>query len=210
MVSDIYSFHLDIGDSRLNDTVGLWESIWKKHGWTPHVLGIKDAMRHPAFGKMWVKAEAMPTVNDRNFSTVNFLRWCAFARVNGAVSDYDVLPRSNFPPRQFTTFFSGDRDGGPGFLVGTCSDFEKIVTILLGYSPSVNDITNGRPHVSDMVIQRYHQSVYQSREDLVRCYGAEGWRSVPLTHFGNSYLDSNRSKRDQITFVLRNEGVPCE
>lgn len=209
MISDIYVFHVDLGNQRLNETVPLWLSIWKKHGWTPHVLGIEDAEKHPDFKKMHDKAESMPTVNDRRFSTINFLRWCAFARVNGAVSDYDVLPRTSFPPREFNGFFSGDNDGGPGFIVGQCSDLERIVQILLNYQPLPEDQHHGKPHVSDMVIQHHQMNLYQTRENLVKCYGVEGWRKVPLVHFGNSYLSSEKSKAEQITEILRNEGAPC-
>lgn len=207
IIRDIYAFHMDIGDQRLNETVPLWSSIWKKHGWTPHLLGLKDASKHPDFERMWTNAENMPTVNNRRFSTVNFLRWCAFARVNGAITDYDVLPRCSFPPREFSGFFNGDGDGGPGFLVGTCGDFEKIVKILISYSPQKDDQFNGQPHVSDMVIQRHHPELYKAREDLVRCYGVAGWTDVPLVHFGNSYLDSQRSKVDQMQQILKEQGA---
>lgn len=211
MVRDIYAFHMDIGDNRLNETVPLWCSIWSKHGWTPHILGIRDAAKHPNFGRMWTKSESMPTVNDRLFSTVNFLRWCAFARVNGVITDYDVLPRVSFPPRDFRLPFSGDRDGGPGFMVGSCSDFERIVDLILGYHPKPEDNHLGQPHVCDMTILRqYHQKLYDGREDLIKCYGVSGWKTVPLVHFGNSYLDNGRSKRDQIHEILKQEGAFCE
>lgn len=210
IVADIYAFHADIGDARLNETVGLWESIWRKHGWTPHILGLSDAAKHPDFNKMWAYAERVPTVNDRLFSTVNFVRWCAFSQVNGAITDYDVLPRTKFPPRDFKTFFNGDRDGGPGFIVGQCSDFERIIKILINHVPCNEDQYQGRPHVSDMGIQRHHSELYQGREDLVRCYGVDGWRTVPLVHFGNGYLDSSKSKRQQMIEILRKEGAICE
>lgn len=210
MICDIYAFHIDLGNERLNQTIPLWESIWRKHGWTPHILGMDDAKKHPEYNRLFEVAESMPTVNDRRFSTANFLRWCAFARVNGAVSDYDVLPRAPFPPRDFKMLFNGDNDGGPGFIVGECSDFERIVNIFLNYQPRQEDNHLGTPHVSDMVIQHYQKELYQSRENLLKCYGVEGWNSVPLTHFGNSYLDNAKSKRDQISEILKKEGAIYE
>lgn len=206
-ISDIYAFHSDIGDQRLNETVPFWQSIWTKHGWTPHILTIADGAKHPDFERVWALAESMPTVNDRRFSAVNFLRWCAFARVNGAVTDYDVLPRTAFPPRDFTTMFTGDRDNGPGFLVGTCGDFERVMQAILRSSPSEAEKVNGMPHLCDMTIIRRHPEFYASREDLVRCFGVDGWRSVPLVHFGNSYLNSRQSKKEQMARILRLEGA---
>lgn len=209
-ICDIYAFHMDIGDVRLNETVPLWLSVWRKHGWTPHIIGMEEALRHPDFSRLWRMAESMPTVNDKMFSVVNFVRWCAFAGVNGVVTDYDVLPRVPFPPRDFETFFSGDRDNGPGFLAGLCSDFDRVVQLILNYSIMPDDIVRGQPHVCDMTILRRHPELYLSKQDLVRCYGVHGWQDVPLTHFGNAYLNHDESKREQMIEILKAEGGICE
>lgn len=207
---DIYCFHADLGNSVLNDTVPLWIAIWRKHGWTPHVLGISDAQQHPLYKRVREHGDSMPTVNHRGFSLANYVRWCAFARVNGAITDYDVLPRTGYAPKEYPPFYCGDACGGPGFIVGSCGDFESVVQTILKYSPQSGDSYNGQPHVCDMTILHRNKHLFGTIEDKVRCYGIQGWRDVPLTHFGNSYMKTSLPKAEEIREVLRQEGTICE
>lgn len=192
MVKDIYCFHVDFGRPDLNDTLLLWKEVWVGHGWTPHVLGMADAQRHPKFQQVADHAARLPTINNRRFSDVNFLRWCAFAQVDGVVADYDVFPRVPFPPLDLPSMFNGDLNGGPGFVYGPI----PMVDWILAAQPEP-------PHICDMVVMARRIREGTVMRDLVRCYGVPGWDQVPLVHFGNGYMKTNLPKAEEIKQVLQ-------
>lgn len=212
-MNKIYCFHKDLGRPDLNETVHLWESIWSKHGWIPVVMTEGIAAAHPLYDKLLKKAEAVPTVNGRSFSTVNFIRWCAFAQIKeGVVTDYDVLPRvPAYPPQDYGDgLFCGDPSGGPGWVAGTQDGFESILNRMLEYKPTAADNFEGRPHVCDMMTLQRNKDVFTKIDPIVLCYGTLGWRDKPLVHFGNSYMRTGLPKAQEIKDVLKEEGAIYE
>lgn len=206
MITDtIYCSYVNIGKTGELDVIELWKTVWQRAGWKPVVLGIEDIEKDARTATMIQKARSMPCINGKLFETANFCRWLAFSQVNGALTDYDVFPIKPFPPKDFGGFVCGDASGGPGFIVGTKENFSKIAEDIMVYEPKPDDLTWGKPHVSDMIILHRTKARYDAILNIHRCYGTDGWKDVPLCHFGNAYLEplNKVSKVEQVKRVLK-------
>ena len=57
--------------------IRLWEISWKKHGWTPIVLSIQTAMKHPEFHAYHNHIKSLPSICPPGYDAACFLRWIA-------------------------------------------------------------------------------------------------------------------------------------
>lgn len=189
-----------------------WRRIWKRYGWQPVIIGKEVVARHARRAELEDALDHQPFLKSHRFEIANQLRWCGFAQVDGVVADFDVFPRVPvFPPRWFHGFVNCDEEGGPGFIAGRYTDFEKIVGMLLAHQLGPLDTSEGKPHSSDMTKMRQHRDLFDSFEPMVRCYGVPDWREKPLVHFGNSYRKRwDVPKWKECQEVLRAEGAIWE
>lgn len=201
-VKDIYAYHTPIfkRDTHSRDLIRLWMKVWRAHGWEPHILGPDEAKRHPKYKQMLSHIATLPTANHRRYEDACYIRWLAFARHAGVMSDYDVFPQRLFPPREFGKFTDG-QPNACGFMVGKPRDFEKIVDAILSYTPRPDDFHCGKPHVSDMVIVQKNRHLFQHTERYACCYGEEGWERYPLVHFANAWL-KQRGRMTKVQEIL--------
>lgn len=187
MTDSIACFHMDLGSKEHNEVVDYWQEVWQANGWKTRVLTLADAQHSSSFNDIWFKASELPTVNNRDFERACFIRWCAFSQWDGAIADSDVFPRVAYAPSEFETPYTADPCGGPGFMVGTRSDYEYIVHAILNYRVKPTDLAFGQPHVSDLtVLQNDH---HFTRNNDIACWSQEGWEQRPLVHFGNAYIN---------------------
>lgn len=205
MISDtIICFYREMAKPGELDVIALWKKRWAQEGWTPVVLDESVAQQDPRWSAMVKKAHDMPCINGAEFEQANFTRWLAFSALDGVVTDYDVFPLRSYPPKDFGGFVCGDPCGGPGFIVGTKADFSKIADDILAYVPKKEDVTWGKPHVSDMLILQKSKVRYAKILSNIQCYGTPGWEKKPLVHFGNHYMKpyTKLPKAEQIRRVL--------
>lgn len=175
----------------------LWIQVWQANGWEPVVVGLDLAITHPKYQQMEEKIKALPTVNDRKYERVCFLRWLAFAQVGGLIADYDVFPRVPYPPEAFEdkdVFVNGTQTCACGFISGTKEDLEKIVDTIIEYKPDQLDVCGGRPHVSDMtIIIRKREELFKKLTTISSIFGLPGWETYPLVHFANQGMDAMKA-----------------
>lgn len=201
-ISTIYCYYEHLGKDDDTKLVKMWRRAWEDQGWTAIVLSKADAQRHPKFDAVSANSKRFPTVNGKEFELACFIRWCAFSLISGAVTDYDVFPRVPFPPAEFPIPFCGDPCNGPGFLVGNQYDFNAVVDVIAGYTPTSHDQHEGKPHVSDLLILQRNPNLFPNVRTLQAGYGASGWDSVPLIHFGNAYMKTNLPRSVEVSLVM--------
>lgn len=202
-VNRIYVYYEEMHLPEQRALLPLWLQQWRAHGWQPQVVGPSSARRDPRYPAMLAKSRSVPCAHPGAFQTANFTRWLAFAALPGtdpiAIADYDVFPIAPFPPCAPPADLRplcADGSGGPGFIVGTPADFSRIADAILAYEPRPEET-----HVSDMTILHTMRSTFTITHQI-ECYGRNGWRSRPLCHFGNSYMDPKRPKLDQVREAL--------
>jgi hypothetical protein len=189
MLTDhIYCFYWELGNKNEPPLIEYWKERWQREGWTPIVLGPNDAKKDSRFQALCDKHDHVPFLpGHRDYGKANFCRWAAFAQINGAVCDYDVIPVKPFPPQDFGGFIAGTPTGAPGFVVGTSANFSNIVDEIINYVPSQEDAFNGVPHVCDMSILMRGKQRYDKLMDLIAGCLSPG-TGQPLAHFDNTYL----------------------
>lgn len=184
----VVTYHETLHNPDNEQLLILWRKTWESFGHPVFVLTREDALEHELYVDMLQKAEELPTVNQKNFEVMCFIRWCAVAMFEQrcAFLDFDVFPCEAFTLVEIPT--SGLIGYGvPGFVVGDPCDFEKVIHLLLEYEPG------DQTHVSDMTImQERKDHIFDQLHLLSLCYGLDGWEKSPLVHFGNAYVKGPR------------------
>jgi len=111
----------------------VWSEWWRSQGWTPRILTLADARRHPRYEALRDRFLRVPLGTNVKYDLACYIRYVAMAAVGGAwMSDYDTIPL-DFPP-------SGLPHGGrftvwqshvPSLLSGSPSEWERIVDLLV-------------------------------------------------------------------------------
>lgn len=194
MTDHIYSYYAEVGCAGQRELIALWLERWKKEGWTPIVLGEADTRKDPRYDAMQVKARNFPCLHgSKGFERCNFERWLAFSQIpqpSAVVADYDVFALCPCGPMEDDYgFICADGAGGPGFIIGSPSDFSKIADDILAYDVKPDDQWDGKPHFCDMRLLHKSKERYDEITHTLKCYGVNGWLDVPLVHFGNAYVE---------------------
>lgn len=63
--------------------LALWHRSWSMHGWKPIVLGMEDARAHPDFLNVLCHVDRLPTINPKQYTVNDFLRWLAMDQLEG-------------------------------------------------------------------------------------------------------------------------------
>lgn len=148
----------------------LWLRNWHAHGWDPHILSLADAKRDPAYEAYRQKFARLPTVNWKQYETVCYLRWLAFAGQGGGVFvDYDIMnmPAGRIPVSAGKCGLGADLISYPAFLpmlvYASPEAAKRLVQSLADYRLEGDDEYNGRPHISDMyIIRKRRQQLFSA------------------------------------------------
>lgn len=199
MTSDIFIYYEELGFEAEAKLVKLWKEVWESHGWNAHILNRDNAKLHPRYEEVRAKARSLPTENYKDYEIACFVRWCAFAQINGVAADYDVFPIVPYLPRPFPPgLVNGDETLGPGFIHGAAQDHERFVSAIIGYVPDNRDTFKGRPHVSDLHVSHHVKGLYSQTIRITACYGVPDWKSYPVIHYSNGYLPPGRARIDVV------------
>jgi len=179
--------------------IELWQRLWSEQGWSPVILGEKDAKKGRMYAKLLNAVMKLPTCNHRGYENACYMRHLAMAnRGGGLLTDYDVMP-VDFTPLAATmgqplTLLEPTRV--PCAVAGTAEGYADVVRRLIDYQldPSV-DVYQGKPHVSDMEILRKTVLPFSNLCVEYLCSGrsvpndpGDGWRRAKMIHFSAASL----------------------
>lgn len=168
----IHTFYESIPDDErrtgMNDRLDLqlieaWKEAWYDAGWTPIVLGVKEARLHPAYRTLNSLLEKHIGEDQAVFERYCFLRWLAVAAAGGGwLCDYDVFPLSLTGEKGLTLPNDGKftaHDGPvPSLLSGSHREWDRVSRLLVEIATTkVSDFGDGNNniYVSDMNALEY-------------------------------------------------------
>lgn len=166
-----YSAHI-VHDDEAQQQLRHWRMVWRKAGFVPKVLSVKDAETHPQYEMLRKKFWDLPTTNTKTYEMPCFLRHVAMAAAGGGLMvDYDVLPvrlsPELFHDPDYSWLVGGEFTVGqwnvPSFVVASAEEYLRVATLIANSPwrefPTHFSIADGTPHVSDMHAMNYLISI---------------------------------------------------
>lgn len=194
--------YLDRPDPIQQAMVELWRRSWDVRGWSPVVLDLQAAQRHPAFDRFDRQVRSYPTVNPENYEAACFERWLALEVVGGGLmTDYDVLnARLTYPatlPAAPIVALDVQRipcavyttQGGAAEMVRWFSNRRRVLKAVVS--------ERGQPHTSDMHV--FQSCFHGPVVPLCGVYGGPENTPTPLWHVSSSA--ANCTGRDKLIFL---------
>lgn len=181
-MSTVCCYYENIGSEKFQrETIRLWAKSWSQSGWSPVVLGIREAASHPVHDEFVRVVSKYPTINDPRYELACYRRYLAMVTTGGGLhTDYDVI-NNGFKPQDMPpiedTLQTLDSWGTPCAAFGSKLAWEKAIGTLCGYKPQAGK------HTSDMTI--LDEMTPLRRHNVSQDFGAEGWQSCKLIHFLN-------------------------
>ncbi len=166
--------------------IQFWCESWERNGWTTEVLNLAHARTHPMFDHYRQQIERYPTINDRSYERMCFLRHLAFAQSDANLfADFDSINKTWQPAADDIRFkaqlHAFMRTGNPALYTADINGFRWLLTWLMFWPK--NDVEEGgRPHISDQTI--FTQLPISSDETMID-YPNPGWQAAQVNHFGN-------------------------
>lgn len=200
----IYCYYEPV-DQTDEPLVYLWCDHWKERGFEPVVLGEMDSRKHPKLIEFESRIRLLPTLNCWAFERACYMRWLAFAlQGEGIYADYDVFSRGGFVVGciRGKGLVNFEYNLAPGFIYGPDYSAVTIVDAIMCYMPRADDLTYGRPHVSDMVVLQKTPELFSDIIGVTIPYGIKDWRAFNLIHFGNAYVPKGIKRIDLIRKVI--------
>jgi len=184
----------------------VWSEWWRSQGWTPRILTVADARRHPRYEAILARLLRLPLGSNPKYDLACYVRYVAMAAVGGGwMSDFDTIPLE-FPP-------SGLPHGGhftaweshiPSLLSGSPGEWERMVDLLVhtaetehGNASLFSDMFSlralltspgrrkpGTPYSGQMVLPA--SALLPNPE---RCSVSRGYWAV---HFAHAYLGASQ------------------
>ena len=165
--------------------IQFWKESWERNGWTTEVLSLKDCKTHPRFDEFKQQIERYPTVNDRNYERMCFLRHLAFAQSDANLfCDFDCINRNWNPAAddiRFKAQVHAFMTRHPALYTADASGFVWLLDWLM-FWPKHDVEESGRPHISDQTI---FTQLPISTDDVCLDYPNPGWENAHVNHFGN-------------------------
>lgn len=206
---NIYTFFEPIGlpekIEQEKKIIEIWKKSWKYYGWNPIILSLEDAKKNNKFEIFKTKCESFPTVNDKEYELLCFLRWLAFAEYGGWICDYDMI-NYGFEPfdpqdknislamarRKFATIFHMSKQNYNKYII------EMILKYEISNIDFITINEEKKYHVSDMTIManqsdQIHIDLFFDEEEI---YCENKKNNQRIIHFAKFYL--NQSKYDSI------------
>ena len=159
--------------------IALWMRNWFHHGRDPMLLTLSDAQKHPNFKHLDTLFKSFPTVNNPAYEIACYHRWLALVVAGGGtLMDFDILATGAFDFGESVETSCGKRapltsyfDYEPMITHGSPEEVQRFINVLASYELQSNDMINGKPHISDMLI------THKRRDEL----------------FGNNYITESKS-----------------
>lgn len=190
----IYTF-CEVVNPAYVELADLWKRSWAKHGWQPVVLNLKDAVSHPLYRRYRAHVEKLPTVNDRRWETMAYIRYLAYeTKAPGVFGDVDVI-NYGIKPEDLKRIPEGEPEiygyaiagaPNPGLWVGNQAGIRAFITDVLHGDPPM-DTVRGQPHTSDMYYFFRHAKKHPG-PNLCPNAGLENWKTAPAVHWHNSAI----------------------
>jgi hypothetical protein len=204
---NIYTFYEPINflSHHKNEKIlEIWEKSWRYYGWNPIILNLDDAKRHPFYEDYIKKCQQFPTVNNKDYEILCFLRWLAVAEVGGWHCDFDII-NYGFEPIDYKehvvtcTHWSL----GASTIHLSKAGYENLISLIYNYEVSEKDINHEfkQYHVSDMTI--LHN--IRDKCNISKCLDCEAvysltnhkqqsWTETKLVHFASAFVGNDKLK----------------
>jgi len=90
---NVFTYHEELeGYPDCKELLLLWSASWRRHGWTPIILGREQAEAHRLYARLNAAVVKLPAANAVAYETSCYLRWLALAQVGGGLMvDTDVI-----------------------------------------------------------------------------------------------------------------------
>lgn len=155
----IYTYYQDIGHPHQNKLVNAWSLSWSHNGYTPVILNINDAKKHPFFKTLDKEMRRIFTeITDRTLGDYGMScwhRWLAYATQEEKkcyVSDYDVI-NTRFPVTEPDDKLHLMDDACPCLASGRPSQFESLCHAFV-------DVSNTRMETLKQIANHYHDQEF--------------------------------------------------
>lgn len=100
---NVYTYS-DSADQEHNQLLALWQRSWEARGWTPKVLSISDAKRHPRYAELLARAELAPK-EFRAVVRTAYRKWLAFAAAGGGYLCDPSVINYGFAPQGYASAY---------------------------------------------------------------------------------------------------------
>ena len=113
-----------------------WKKAWTKAGWTPVVVTMADAKKHPKF-KEFEEIANSGGIKANKYDQMCFYRWLAVAVAGGGwMADYDTYPLHIDPVHDGNTLphngkFTTHCAGAPCLVSGSKSEWNRVIPQML-------------------------------------------------------------------------------
>lgn len=184
----------------------LWKKSWAYNGWNPIVLSLEDSKKNPRYQQFYDICNTFPTINQKQYEMICYLRWLAMENKRGWCTDYDVINYS-FKPISFgeqTVSATGSMGGST--IYGNEHFYKNVVDTITSYVPDETDVYESdgvfTPHVSDLYIMDKKfkaETVYL----VEHRYNTSGYEDAPLVHYANAYIKQSGTTR--LTAILKDK-----
>lgn len=197
---NVYTYYDDCGMRSPTGLITYWAESWTKRGWTPIVLGLKEAEQSPMFQLVDKAAQILPTVNIKAYERTNYLRFCAMDTIGGGLLvDYDCINYS-FVEEDLLNVkrFNLVRLAEGGFIWMTSYGVHQFCRQIYDwcFNEKVCILLDGRPHLSDMhMLMLLNTPVVPG---FCYNYKTVGWAEAKVVHFSTDSLGTYDNKELKI------------
>ena len=91
---NIYAFFDPIHELINNDykkMIQLWKKSWINQGWNPIILTLEDCKKNPDYNNYYNIINQYPSIHNKQYINLCYLRWLAIANVGGWYTDVDMI-----------------------------------------------------------------------------------------------------------------------
>lgn len=207
----IYAFYEKINDqidSEYQKIIELWKNSWIKNGWEPIILNLNDSKKHPDYESFYNIIKNYPSIHNKEYIDLCYLRWLAIANIGGWYTDVDMI-NIDFKPIDFNNEFvtaSYPTVVCPSTIYMPKYKYEKnIIDILKNYNFPENHAYDKNEKInkgtSDMMIIFNHEVYKKLDKSLeIQCdYNLEVQsQNFKIVHFHGGCLYSDIKPRSVI------------
>lgn len=157
-----------------DEMVEEWKKNWNDAGWEPRILTDKDAKKHPKYEEY---SKEINKLKIGHYDHLCFHRWLAMAQVGGYMSDFDLVPLSQFKLKEghtvhdlpndgkFTVYDPSIKDGAvPSLLSGSKEEWDKLAQGIMKYiSSHEGEFLNDMRALVHYMIDHPHEVQIQQR-----------------------------------------------
>lgn len=206
---NIYAFYEKIDgeiDNEYQKIIEIWKKSWSDNGWNPIILTLEDSKKHPDFEIFYNTIKNYPSIHEKKYIDMCYLRWLAIANLGGWYTDIDMINYGFKPISYNDEIVSCSPNICPTTIYMSKENYEKyIINILKNYDFPENDCydcyENNCKNTSDMLIL-HNKKIYNNIDIMldVQCDFDvnKDWKKYSILHFHGGCFESNSKKRSEI------------